>query len=99
MSARGWERRAVTAVGIIPSLVIGVREGIEAALVIGIILGYLVKIQRGGLKRYVYSGTMAAFLVSEGDAGALIALTRAVQRVGRMLVAGIPLRGALTLLP
>jgi len=88
----------VTAVGIIPSLVIGVREGIEAALVIGIILGYLVKIQRGGLKRYVYSGTIAAFLVSAGVAGALIALTWEFQGVAQQLFEGITMLVAVAVL-
>jgi len=59
----------------IPSLIIGLREGIEAALVIGIILGYLAKIGRSGLKRSVYGGTIAAFLASAGVAAALIAAT------------------------
>jgi len=88
----------VTAVGIIPSLVIGVREGIEAALVIGIILGYLVKIQRVGLKRYVYSGTIAAFLVSAGVAGALIALTWEFQGVAQQLFEGITMLVAVAVL-
>ena len=88
----------MTAVGIIPSLVIGVREGIEAALVIGIILGYLVKIQRVGLKRYVYSGTIAAFLVSAGVAGALIALTWEFQGVAQQLFEGITMLVAVAVL-
>jgi len=88
----------VTAVGIIPSLVIGVREGIEAALVIGIILGYLVKIQRVGLKRYVYCGTIAAFLVSAGVAGALIALTWEFQGVAQQLFEGITMLVAVAVL-
>ena len=88
----------MTAVGIIPSLVIGVREGIEAALVIGIILGYLVKIQRGGLKRYVYSGTIAAFLASAGVAGALIALTWEFQGVAQQLFEGITMLVAVAVL-
>lgn len=61
-------------VGIIPSLIIGLREGIEAALVIGIILGYLVKIQRGQLKRHVYAGTAAAVGASAGVAALLFVL-------------------------
>src|SRR5207249_6721660 len=84
--------------GIIPSLVIGVREGIEAALVIGIILGYLVKIQRVGLKRYVYCGTIAAFLVSAGVAGALIALTWEFQGVAQQLFEGITMLVAVAVL-
>lgn len=65
----------MAAVGIIPSLIIGLREGIEAALVIGIILGYLVKIGRGELKRSVYGGTIAAFFASAGVAAVLVAAT------------------------
>jgi high-affinity iron transporter len=48
------------AVGIVPGLVVGLREGIEAALVIGIILAYLTKIGRQPLRRYVYLGTAVA---------------------------------------
>ena len=60
--------------GIVPGLIIGLREGIEAALVIGIILGYLMKVQRADLKRYVYGGTAGAVLASAGVAGVLFAL-------------------------
>ncbi|MEK6851670.1 MAG: FTR1 family protein, partial [Candidatus Thermoplasmatota archaeon] len=49
------------AVGVVPGLVVGLREGIEAALIIGIILAYLTKIDRKPLRRYVYMGTLAAF--------------------------------------
>ena len=60
--------------GIAPGVIIGLREGVEAALVVGIILGYLVKIDRPGLRRYVYGGTAAAFAASAGLAGALFLL-------------------------
>ncbi len=60
--------------GVVPGLIIGLREGIEAALVIGIILAYLVKVQRLDLRRYVYGGTVGAFVASAGLAGALFAL-------------------------
>ena len=49
------------AIGIVPGLVVGLREGIEAALIVGIILAYLTKIGRKPLRRYVYIGTAAAF--------------------------------------
>jgi high-affinity iron transporter len=65
----------VAAVGIIPNLIIGLREGIEAALIIGIIIGYLVKIGREPLKRYVYLGTAGAIGVSAGVAAALVLMT------------------------
>lgn len=61
--------------GLAPGLIIGLREGIEAALVIGIILGYLAKVRRRDLNRYVYGGTVGAFVASAGLAGALFALS------------------------
>lgn len=60
--------------GIAPGVIIGLREGLEAALVIGIILGYLVKIGRGELRRYVYAGTAGAFVASGGLAATLFLL-------------------------
>ncbi len=60
--------------GIAPGLIIGLREGLEAALVVGIILGYLVKVRRSELRRYVYAGTAAAFVASGVLAGVLFLL-------------------------
>lgn len=60
--------------GLAPGLIIGLREGIEAALVIGIILGYLAKVQRKDLNRYVYGGTIGAIFASAGVAGLLFLL-------------------------
>lgn len=51
-------------VDIVPGLIIGLREGIEAALVIGIVLGYLAKIGRQALSRYVLGGTAGAIVAS-----------------------------------
>src|SRR3972149_5650628 len=61
-------------VGLVPGLVIGLREGIEAALVVGIILAYLTKIERRDLHRYVYQGTLAA-IVGSVVAAAVFAVT------------------------
>lgn len=52
------------AVGVVPGLIIGLREGIEAALVIGIILAYLTKIEQKPLHRFVYLGAGLAVLAS-----------------------------------
>lgn len=85
-------------VGIIPSLIIGVREGIEAALVIGIFLGYLVKIERISLKRYVYAGTAAAILASAGVAAILFAATVEFQGFGEQVFEGITMLIAVAVL-
>jgi len=42
------------------SFVIALREGIEAALIIGIIIAYLNKIQQAQYKKYVYLGLSLA---------------------------------------
>jgi high-affinity iron transporter len=44
----------------VAALVITLREGIEAALVVGIVLAYLTKVGRGHLKRIVYMALAAA---------------------------------------
>lgn len=56
-------------VGLVPGLVVGVREGIEAALVVGIILAYLTKIGQRSYHRYVWWGTLLALIASIGAAG------------------------------
>ncbi|MBI2303697.1 MAG: DUF2318 domain-containing protein [Chloroflexi bacterium] len=52
----------------IESLVIALREGIEAALVVGIILAYLRKTGRDSLSRFVYIGLVLAAIASLGVA-------------------------------
>lgn len=53
------------------SLVITFREGIEAALVVGIMLTYIRKTGRRGLGRWILTGTVAAIVFSVGAALAL----------------------------
>lgn len=65
--------------GLAPGLIIGLREGLEAALVVGIILGYLVKIGRAELRRYVYAGTAGAFAASTALAATLFVLGAAFE--------------------
>ncbi len=48
----------------IEALVITLREGVEAALIIGITLAYLNKIGRSEVRQYVYSGLVSAVLGS-----------------------------------
>lgn len=58
-------------VDVAPGLIIGIREGIEAALVIAVIVGYLNRTTRSGLRKYVYLGSAAAGVVSALVAGAI----------------------------
>ncbi len=53
------------------TLTITLREGIEAALVIGIILAYLGKTNKQALKKYVYAGIIAAVVGSFATAIAI----------------------------
>src|SRR5437879_5225470 len=53
------------------ALVITLREGVEAALIIGITLAYLSKIGRPELRKTVYSALVSAFVASIAVAVAL----------------------------
>ena len=44
---------------VIPGLIVGFREGMEAFLIVGIMLRYLDKIERGDLKKNVTNGLWA----------------------------------------
>jgi high-affinity iron transporter len=48
----------------LPALLIGFREGLEAALIVGIVIGYLVKIGQTGQIRLAWAGVGAAALAS-----------------------------------
>jgi len=50
------------------ALIVTLREGVEAALIVGITLAYLTKIQRPDLRRTVYIALGAAFICSVGVA-------------------------------
>jgi high-affinity iron transporter len=55
------------------ALVVTLREGVEAALIVGITLAYLAKIDRSELKKSVYAALVAAFI---GSIGVAVALSR-----------------------
>lgn len=48
----------------VPSLIITFRETLEAALVIGVVLGYLDKTNQEGFKKYAWYGAIAAIITS-----------------------------------
>lgn len=50
---------------------ITLREGLEAALIIGIVLGYLRRIEYTGARRFVWSGVLAAVVASLGVAAGI----------------------------
>src|SRR5437763_13686817 len=55
------------------AFIITLREGVEAALIVGITLAYLTKIGRAELRKTVYAALGAAFL---GSIGAAIVISR-----------------------
>lgn len=59
----------------IDSLFLSLREGLEAALIIGIILSQLVRLERKDLAKFVYIGAILGFIVSA--VGGLIGFTEA----------------------
>src|SRR5579863_273608 len=56
------------------AFIITLREGVEAALIVGITLAYLAKIGRAELRKTVYAALVAAFL---GSIGVAIVISRA----------------------
>ena len=46
----------------LPSFLLSLREGLEAALIIGIVMGVLNKIQRPDLKPVVWGGAVSAII-------------------------------------
>jgi high-affinity iron transporter len=55
------------------AFIITLREGVEAALIVGITLAYLAKIGRNDLRKAVYAALVAAFV---GSIGVAVALSR-----------------------
>jgi high-affinity iron transporter len=56
---------------VLQAFIITLREGVEAALIVGITLAYLNKIQRTDLRKSVYAALASAFVASIGVAVAL----------------------------
>lgn len=62
-----------------PAFLLALREGLEAALVVGLILGTLARLRLAGLRRAVWSGVAGAAAVSLAVAGGLYAVGRALE--------------------
>lgn len=77
------------AIGVVPGLIIGLREGIEAALIIGIILAYLTKIEQKPLRRYVYMGSAVAIVASVVTAAVWVLVWGTFSGVGEELFEGL----------
>lgn len=77
------------------ALVVTLREGVEAALIVGITLVYLAKIGRSDLRRTVYAALGAALIASVGGAVALsyLPITQDTFEGWVMLVAAVMVVG------
>lgn len=64
----------------IPGLIMGFREGLEAFLIVTIILQYLTKIEKTEYKKHVYNGTTAGILASFLIGGILYFVSTAIQK-------------------
>ncbi|MBI4308034.1 MAG: FTR1 family protein [Chloroflexi bacterium] len=72
-----------------PSLVITVREGLEASLIIGILCAYLLRTGRKSLLRYLWYGVGAALAASLGVAAAALLLLGGLSGAVEEVVEGI----------
>jgi high-affinity iron transporter len=75
----------------VPSLLLTWREGLEAALVISLVLGALRKIERGDLNRVVWFGALAGVLGSLGVAVGLELIGAEFEGPGEQLFEGFAL--------
>lgn len=64
----------------LPTFIIGLREGVEAALIVGIIAAFLRRSGRGDALRWVFVGVLLATLVCLGGGIALRVLEQALPR-------------------
>src|ERR1700730_1648353 len=67
------------------AFIVTLREGVEAALIIGITLAYLSKIGRVDLRRSVYAGMGAAFVGSIAAAFFVITMIIFMMRTGKKM--------------
>lgn len=82
----------------VASFLLSLREGLEAALIIGIVLGVLTKFHRPGLKKKVWYGVAAAILMSLLSGGLLNLLGVQFEGRGEAIFEGVVLLLAAALL-
>lgn len=82
----------------IPGLLLALREGLEAALILGILFGTLAKLERLEQRRYIWLGSLAA-LVASVITGLILALMGArLEGVGETVFEGITMLTAAIIL-
>jgi high-affinity iron transporter len=82
--------------GMLPGLLIAVREGLEAALIVGIMLGIARKLERPDRARFVWFGTVSAVILSMLVAVELAAVSAELEGGGRWkwwIIEGSPCAG------
>jgi len=73
----------------LPTYLLSLREGLEAALIIGIVLGALSKIRRTDLSSAVWLGTLSAAIVSILTAVVLTTFGRSLEETAEQIFEGI----------
>jgi high-affinity iron transporter len=64
----------------IPTFVITLREGVEAALVVGIVLAYLNRAERSQLNSWVYGGIFSGLIASTAVGAVFVSVLNALER-------------------
>ena len=73
----------------LPSFLLSLREGLEAALLVGIVLGALYRIQRPDLRSAVWLGVAAAMIASLAAALALVGLGAELKGPAEQIFEGV----------
>lgn len=82
----------------IPGLLLALREGLEAALILGILFGTLTKLGRQSQARYIWLGSLAALLVSLVAGVGLGIMGAQLEGVGEAAFEGVTMLSAAIIL-